>query len=262
VALSGDGGDELFGGYQSFLNMDRLRFADALPQALRKAISAVAAWLPYGAYGKNYLRMISRPTDLERYLDNNYCPHHLMRRLLAPEWMPPADGSALSLALRDFLAPDQADIVTKAMYFEATARLTGDMLVKVDRASMANSLEVRCPLLDHVLAEFAMSLPYRWKVYDGAGKRILLKAMRDRLPKGLLDRKKMGFAIPVARWFRGPLLELLRDHLLGKQFLERGMVSPQFVAALIEEHVAGRRDNSYWLFGLIMLELWFREWGN
>ena len=102
------------------------------------------------------------------------------------------------------------------MYFEATAKLAGDILVKVDRMSMANSLEVRCPLLDHELAEMANRIPNRWKTRDGRGKLILLKALGDRLPAALLSRPKRGFGVPLAKWFRGPL----RNHALGPSDLE------------------------------------------
>ena len=103
------------------------------------------------------------------------------------------------------------------MYFETAANLTGDMLVKVDRMSMANSLEVRCPLLDHELAEFAATLPNSWKVRDGGGKQILIKALGDRLATDLLNRPKMGFGVPLTKWFRSPLRNLVHENLMGKR---------------------------------------------
>jgi asparagine synthase (glutamine-hydrolysing) len=151
-------------------------------------------------------------------------------------------------------------VLSQALYFEATAKLTGDMLVKVDRMSMANSLEVRCPLLDHKLAELAASIPAAWKMRNGQGKAILLDAIGDRLPPALLHRKKMGFGVPLSHWFRGPLRDFLRDHLLSRQFTGRGIVSPTFLRHLIEEHESGRRDNSHYLWALLMLELWFLNW--
>jgi asparagine synthase (glutamine-hydrolysing) len=97
---------------------------------------------------------------------------------------------------------------------------------------------------------------------NGRGKRILLKALGDRLPPALIDRPKQGFAVPLAVWFRGPLREMLHDHLCGKQFLERGIARPEAVRALIAEHESGRRDNYHWLWVLLMLELWLREWSE
>ena len=133
------------------------------------------------------------------------------------------------------------------------------MLVKVDRMSMANSLEVRCPLLDHKLAEFAATLPHSWKIRGDRGKAILIEALGDRLPPELLTAPKRGFAVPLAAWFRGPLREYLRDHLTSHSFGERGIVSPKFVEYLLDEHERGRRDNHGPLWALLSLEQWFRE---
>ena len=258
VALSGDGGDELFGGYRSLARVDKHRFEDAFPHWLRRAIRLLADRLPYRAYGKNYLLMLSRSTALERYFDLNYAPYYLRQALLAPEWMLPADAAYLTRTLAHCMAPPEADIISQAMYFEAKANLTGDMLVKVDRMAMANSLEVRCPLLDHKLAELAASIPNGWKLRDGKGKQILLRAVGDRLDPGLLNRPKMGFSVPLCHWFRTSLRAFLWDHLTSTEFCGRGIASPAFVRALLEEHQSGRRDNSHWLWMLLILELWFR----
>jgi asparagine synthase (glutamine-hydrolysing) len=257
VALSGDGGDELFGGYESFQIVEGLRVWDRVPQALRSFIAQTAEWLPYGAYGKNYLHMISRPTSLERYFQSNYAPYWMRRELLEPDWMLPADGAFLRRTFAECLLPGDADALSQAMYFEATAKLPGDMLVKVDRMSMAASLEVRSPLLDHRLAEWAATVPNSFKLRNGKGKYILEKALGNRLPPELLNRRKMGFAIPIGRWLNGPLREMVHDQLLGSRFLGRGIVSPEFVRKMIEEHESGRRDNQAWLWALLVLALWF-----
>jgi asparagine synthase (glutamine-hydrolysing) len=133
------------------------------------------------------------------------------------------------------------------------------MLVKVDRMSMANSLEVRCPLLDHELAALAAAVPHSWKISGGRGKRILLKALGDRLPEQLLSRGKMGFGVPLAAWFRNELREMLWDHLTSARFVGRGIAAQPFVRQLLEEHQTGRRDNNQWLWSLLMLELWFQK---
>lgn len=260
VALTGDGGDELFAGYDSFFEVRKLQRFDRVPQVLRWALRQIADSLPYSAYGKNYLRMIAHPTSLGRYFEVNYVPWYLRQALLTPEWMLPADAGFLASTLSDFLV-DGSSTLTQALYFEATAKLTGDMLVKVDRMSMAASLEVRCPLLDHKLAEFAATLPHAWKMHkNGLGKAILLEAIGDRLPPPLLTRAKMGFGVPIAIWFRGPLRDFLRDHLLSRQFLDRDIVNPDFLRHLLDEHDSGRRNNDIRLWGLLMLELWLREW--
>jgi asparagine synthase (glutamine-hydrolysing) len=259
VCLTGDGGDELFGGYESFFQIERQQWMDGIPLFVRGGISALTDRLPYSAYGKNYLHTMSRPSALERYFENNSAPFSLRNRLFRPSWTFPPGETALRDAFGDCIPPDSAGILSQAMYFESTAKLTGDMLVKVDRMSMANSLEVRCPMLDCELTELAARIPHAWKIQNGKGKRILLKALGDRLPASILTRKKMGFGVPIAYWFRGPLRELLWDNLTGSQFLNRGIVSPEFLKAMLAEHQAGRRDNSQWLWVLLMLEMWFRE---
>ena len=259
VALSGDGGDELFAGYDRFRVLDRLRGFDRVPQALRSFVSWVTDRLPYSTYGKNYLHGITRQTAIERYFEATFAPWPLRQALLEPEWMLPADGAYLRRKLASFLLPDDADLLSKALYFETTQNLTGDLLTKVDRMSMANSLEVRCPVLDHELAALAAAIPHGWKIRNGKGKYILLQALGDRLPPPLLNRKKMGFGVPLAAWFRGELREFLWDHLESAAFLERRMVSPNFLRYMLAEHESGRRDNAHWLWSLLTLELWLRS---
>jgi asparagine synthase (glutamine-hydrolysing) len=157
------------------------------------------------------------------------------------------------------LPPGIEDTLSQVMYFEAAANLTGDMLVKVDRMSMAASLEVRCPLLDHELAEFAATIPHAWKIANGRGKNILIDALGERLPPELLNRPKWGFGVPLADWFRGSLRDFLWDHLNSTRFLDRGIVSPEFLREMLTEHDTGRRDNSHWLFSLLILAMWFQE---
>jgi len=259
VALSGDGGDELFGGYDSFEVVQRLQRYDALPQPVRSVISGIASRVPYSTRGKNYLHMISRSTATQRYFESNYSPYLMRRELLRPEWMLPADGAYLEGALRNCLLPAEADPLSQALYYEATGKLSGDMLVKVDRMSMYASLEVRSPLLDHELADVAATVPHEWKIRNGQKKHILIRALGDRLPPQLLNRPKMGFALPLNEWLRGPLREMLCDHLLGPRFLARGIVSPEFLRHMLNEHQSGRRDNTTWLWALLVLEMWFRD---
>lgn len=259
VALSGDGGDELFAGYESFFWMDKLRRADHIPRLARSAMSAAAALLPYSAPGKNYLRMLSRPTPMARYFELNYAHYFLRESLLEPRWMMPDDVEWLRGAMPHNFIDSEADILSQVMYWEATAKLSADMLVKVDRMSMAASLEVRCPLLDHELAALAMRIPHEWKMRHGQGKFILLDAMRDRLPEQVWNRPKQGFAVPLVNWFRTSLRDFLHDHLDSSRFFSRGIVRPEFVRYLLREHDSGRRNNAHWLFNLLMLELWFRR---
>ncbi len=259
VALSGDGGDELFAGYEQFLAIQNNRWMDRIPQPARSLLSLLADAMPYSAYGKNFLRTLSRSSALERYFERNYAFYFLRKALLRPEWMLPADEAWLRRTLHHFLLPNGADILCQALHFEGTASLAGDMLVKVDRMSMANSLEVRSPLLDHRLAELAAQCPPQWNIQGAAGKQILLKALADRLPPELIHRPKQGFAVPLSDWFRGPLRPLLWDTLTSDRFLTRGYVSPGFLRHLLREHDERRRDNQHWLWSLLMLELWHRD---
>jgi asparagine synthase (glutamine-hydrolysing) len=259
VALSGDGGDELFTGYDEFLKVERLRPWDRVPPTLRWLLSVFASVLPYSARGKNFMRMVSCGTSLERFFEVNYAPRFLLERLVRERWLPPAGLSYLRTEFADCLQPESVSALGQAVYFATTCALPEDMLVKVDRMSMANSLEVRCPLLDHELAELAARVPARWNMRGNRGKQVFLDAVGDRLPPALLQLRKTGFGVPLAAWFRGPLKDLLQDHLLAPQFLQKDIVSPDFVRYLIDEHLRGRRDNYYWLWRLLVLDLWLRE---
>ena len=248
VVLSGDGGDELFGGYHSFFWADERRKYDRIPLPVRAAMSAVSEVLPFAAYGKNYLRAISRPSAVERYFESiSFNSFYARRRTLDSRWHSPADARFYRQTFGPAVLPDDTDPLSQAMYFEGTAKLAGDILVKVDRMSMANSLEVRCPLLDHILAEHASRIPNSWKTSGGKGKLILLKALKHRLPPELLTAPKKGFGVPLGRWFRGPLRELIRDTLTSAEFHSRGIAHRSNVIKMLDEHDSARRDHSAFL---------------
>lgn len=260
VALSGDGGDELFGGYLSFFMTEQYRYADRIPGFCRAAMGTMARALPDGTYGRNYLFAVSRPTSIERYMEyGGYLGVLAREKVLSREWCAEAGAGRLSEVFDGSVLAEGRDPLSQAMHFEATAKLTGDILTKVDRMSMANSLEVRCPLLDTKLAELAGRIPNSWKTRDGKGKLILLEALGDRLPPELLGRPKAGFGIPLADWFRGPLRGMLRDHLFSSAFLSRGIVSRAGVETLVEQHERQRFDNSPYLWLLLMLAMWFER---
>jgi asparagine synthase (glutamine-hydrolysing) len=263
VALTGDGGDEIFGGYWSLMDSPRLERFARLPGFVHSLAGAGARALPYSAYGKNFLNLLACRSPLGAYFESTYMPSVLRRELLHPEWSLPEDEDALQRLLSHCLLPDShAALARQITYFEAKANLAGDMLVKVDRMSMANSLEVRCPMLDHEVAAFGMRLPFSFNVHNGRGKRFLAEAFADRLPREIFDRPKRGFSCPLALWFRGSLRTFLHDHLRSRSFRERGIVSPSFVDHLIGEHERGRRDNYAVLWMLLVLELWLREFSS
>jgi asparagine synthase (glutamine-hydrolysing) len=162
--------------------------------------------------------------------------------------------------LREALEPDpRLDPVDAVQRADTLLYLPNDLLVKVDIATMANSLEARSPLLDHRLVEFCAALPSSYKLRGRTSKWLLRQLMRDRLPPAILSRPKMGFGVPVGEWLRGELRPLLEDTLLSERSLQRGFFRPQAVRALIDEHVARRADRTSHIWGLLMLELWFRE---
>ena len=263
VVLTGDGGDEIFCGYDSLFQIERHRRWNVLPQPARRMLTGLSSLLPDGAFGKNFLHGIGRRTPLERYFEFNYSLHWIAHKLLQPEWRLPLDDQTIRNSFPGCLPHNpQADILDQAIFFEATAKLTGDMLVKVDRMSMANSIEVRCPMLDHDLVEFALRLPVSWKMRAGQGKYCLIQALRDRLPETVWNRPKQGFSVPIADWFRGPLKDFLRDHLLSRRCRERGVADPVYLKQLIDEHQSGRRNHRTILWSILMLELWFEAWGQ
>jgi asparagine synthase (glutamine-hydrolysing) len=261
VALSGDGGDEFFNGYEAFFEIGELSKWDRVPRWMRAGLGAVGALAPYAAYGKNYVDMVSRQTSFDRYI-SRYLPAGFRDRLLQPSWRTPGTEELIR-QLPDTYVGDGHDPLTEAVFFEATEKLTGDILVKVDRMSMACSLEVRGPLLDHKLVEFALTLPHHWKQDQEQGrwrgKTVLLDALGDRLPPALLTRPKAGFGVPLDAWFRTSLRGYLNDHLLSRDFLGRGIVQESFLRGLIDEHQRERRNHGYFLWSMLMLAVWLRR---
>ncbi len=166
-------------------------------------------------------------------------------------------ASCLTIA---FAAAGRRDPITRAMAADLVTYLPGDLLVKVDLASMAHSLECRGPFLDHRVVELAMAMPLDRKVRarSGRSKIVLKQAFSDLLPTPIRKRSKMGFGVPISRWFRNELKHELRDVLLDPVCLNRGLFRPEAVRNLLDEHIEGKREHSYRLWALLMLELWFR----
>jgi asparagine synthase (glutamine-hydrolysing) len=278
VALTGDAGDELFAGYDRYRAVALAAKLDRLPTRARTALSGpVARSIPASAQAKTRLRTVRRWLEavgdepVARYLRWICLFDEPARTALY------SDGWLDELAAASSLEPDAADPafvirrafdvagrrdpVTRAMVADLVTYLPGDLLVKVDMASMAHSLECRGPFLDHRVVELAVSLPLRRKLRlrGGRSKVVLKQAFGDLLPKPICTRPKMGFGVPLDRWFRGPLKDALRTVLLDPVALGRGLFRAEEVSRLIDEHIASRRDHAYKLWGLLMLELWFRH---
>jgi asparagine synthase (glutamine-hydrolysing) len=261
VALSGDGGDELFAGYDRYVvHLARQKYECIPAWAGEYFRRQVYPRLRLDLLGRRFAFNVSLPAR-ERYLDSiAYLPvRDRERALFSPDFLAHAnDGSDPFEAYRAYFDRAPAtDRLSRLLYLDTKTYLTGDVLAKVDRMSMANSLEVRCPLLDHLFVEWVASLSSRWKLRLGTRKYALRKlAVRLGIPG--IDRPKQGFAMPLKDWWRSELNHML-EILLEPRTLQRGYFNPQAVRNLVEEHQSGRRDrpNDLWL--LLIFELWHRN---
>jgi asparagine synthase (glutamine-hydrolysing) len=174
----------------------------------------------------------------------------------------PSDADPAALLTAALARARRRDPVTRAMVADLTTYLPGDLLVKVDLASMAHSLECRGPFLDHRVVELAMAMPLERKIRlrSGRSKVVLKQAFPDLLPKPIKTRSKMGFGVPISQWFRNELKQELRDVLLDPVCLGRGLFRPDAIENLITEHIEGKREHAPRLWALLMLELWFRRY--
>jgi asparagine synthase (glutamine-hydrolysing) len=264
VALSGDGGDELFGGYEHYRINLRRRLFDLVPVW---AGDSYRRWVhprvPPRFYGRNFTYNVSLQAR-DRYLDDVSLLPALDRErwIFSADFLDwTADCSPPLGAFKDYYdrAPAK-DPLSRLLYLDTKTSLPGDMLTKVDRMSMAASLEVRVPLLDHSFVEWATRLPARWKVRNGKGKYILTKlAERVGVPQEALHRPKQGFGMPLEHWMRREMKEDLPRLLLEPRTLQRGYFNPESVRSLLEEHFQGRRDHSGRIWLLLVFELWHRN---
>jgi asparagine synthase (glutamine-hydrolysing) len=262
VVLSGDGGDELFGGYDRYVPHPRVVAFDRYsPRALRRLAAVAAARLPHGARGKNFLRHVGRD-DKGRYLDAiRFFGADEKSALLTPDVLRLIEGPDPEARLaRHFERFVRLPWSSQMMRFDAETYLPEDVLTKVDRMSMAHSIESRVPLLDNEVIAFASSLPDALKIKGGRRKHILKEVAATLLPRDILDRKKQGFGVPLGTWFRGNLRELFADTLLAPAALQRGYFQSAFVSRLVADHLAGTHDHSWRLWQLVVFERWHREY--
>jgi asparagine synthase (glutamine-hydrolysing) len=262
VVLSGDGGDELFGGYDRYLPHPRIASMDRLAPRVGQTLAG-ATWrmLPHGARGKNFLRHLARDAR-GRYLDSVTFYHADERTaLLSADLRAALEGWN---AERHFEAPfdrfSHLPHPAQMMAFDFETYLPEDCLVKVDRMSMAHSLECRVPLLDHHVVELAASLPPAFKITGGRRKHLLKRLAFRLLPRDIVDRPKQGFGLPIDLWFRGSLRELFGDVLGAPEARQRGYFNAAFVDRLLDEHVSGTRDHARRLWQLLVFELWHRQY--
>ena len=265
VALSGDGGDELFAGYDTYVAQRLARFYRALPATVRRTVIPAAAGRLRPSPKKKGL--VNR---LLRFVEGAALPEELEHA----RWMiafseaekftlydpaiqaDVAVGAGARFLAGHFSAMPSADPLTRQQWVDVHSYLTDDILVKVDRMSMANSLEVRCPLLDYRLAEFALNLPARLRLRGLSGKWVLRQAMRGVLPAAILARGKEGFSMPIKHWLRGELRDLMCDLLADDRLRKRGLFSAVHVRRLVHEHLTERANHSHRLWALMAFELW------
>jgi asparagine synthase (glutamine-hydrolysing) len=262
VVVSGDGGDELFGGYDRYLPHPRVAALDRYaPRALRRAAALAAAPLPHGTKGRNFLRHVGRD-ERGRYLDAiRFYGVDEKSVLLSPEIYRMLDGiDPESRLARHFERYQQLPWASQMMRFDAETYLPEDVLTKVDRMSMAHSIESRVPLLDNEVVRFAASLPAHLKIKNGRRKHILKEAAATLVPADVLDRPKQGFGVPIGSWFNGGLRTLFADTLLSRRAVDRGYFQTDFVRRLVDEHATGRRDHALRLWQLVVFELWQRQY--
>jgi asparagine synthase (glutamine-hydrolysing) len=268
VALSGDGGDESFGGYRRYrMHLAEERFRSAVPLAMRRAVFGALGraypkldWAPRMFRAKTTFEALSR-TSVEAYFHSvSVLSDTLRRDLYSPRLRTELGGyQARDVLQRHARAADTDDPLALIQYLDLKTYLVGDINTKVDRASMAHSLEVREPLMDHPLVEWMATLPSDLKMRGGESKFLLKKAMEGRLPEEVLYRPKMGFAVPLARWFRGPLRERVRQALEGGELASSGLFNPSFLKRLADEHASGLRDRSAPIWSLLMFDAFLRN---
>ena len=268
VALSGDGGDETFGGYRRYrmhLMEDRMR--SAVPASIRMPVFGLlgrlypkADWAPRVFRAKTTFEGLAR-NSVDAYLHAVSILRAPMRAQLFSAGFKRELAGYNASAVFDHHARRAGtdDPLALIQYLDTKTYLVGDINTKVDRASMAHSLEVREPLMDHELVQWAASLPSSLKVRGAEGKYLLKKAMAPHLPDAVLYRPKMGFAVPLARWFRGPLRERVRSAVLGSRLAATGWFDRSYLQHLMDAHDNGSRDYSAPLWTLLMFEAFLRN---
>jgi asparagine synthase (glutamine-hydrolysing) len=265
VALNGDGGDETWLGYERYAGAATVARYDWLPAAGRRMLAAAAARLPSGqpksaVYRAKRFGMGLADPPIEQYASwITIFDEPAKRELFTPDFSAQLSSTASFQIFRDALERSDAPTFVEAIaHGDIQTYLADDLLVKMDIASMAHSLEVRSPLLDHLLVEFSASVPVEMKLRGYTQKYLLRRLMKNVLPPRILTRRKMGFGVPIDRWFRTDLKEMAYDLLLDSRAASRGYFRPEVVRGYLDAHVAGRAHHHARLWSLLMLEVWHR----
>ena len=265
VVLSGDGGDELFGGYDAYQAQALAAKLGWMGDALMPALAGVASALPPTEKKKGFVNKVKRfsagaataPADLGHYRWMVYLNARDKTRLYASGLRDALGGTDVYAPVRDALGRfGQDDVLNRQLYADLSLYLADDILVKVDRMSMATSLETRAPFLDGDLMELAFSMPGHLKIRNGERKWILKQAMKDVLPGSILNRRKEGFSIPMKNWLRRELQPLMRELLSPARVARRGLFDPAVITELMDAHTAGKENHAHTLFPLMVFERW------
>lgn len=270
VALSGDGADEHLAGYRRYMlfnNEQRLR--SLLPQAIRGPIFGILGrvypkldWMPQVFRAKTTFQSLARDSVAGYFHGVSIFKDEQRQALFSNAFKKRLNGyNAIDVMRSHAKQAPYSHPLTLIQYLDMKTYLPGDILTKVDRASMAHSLEVRSPFLDHKLIEWVFSLPPELKLKGSEGKFLLKKALEPHVPHDIMYRRKMGFAVPLASWFRGPLKQKLRDEVLGSTIEQTGFFNRSYLEHLVDEHQAGRRDYSAPLWSLLMFSAFLRQSG-
>ncbi len=266
VVLNGDGGDENFAGYDRYFMHRLICHGDKVPRQVWRTVAALTRRLPAGWHHHAFYKRLAKAAELlaqvpeRRYVRwFGLCTPEERHHLYTAAFRATVGGSDPEALFVEVFGQSDAEEWTDAtLAADVQLYLADDLLVKMDRATMAHSLEARSPFLDHSLMEFVASLPAHFKL-AGRNKKYLLKAaLRGVLPDVVLDRPKMGFSAPIAHWFRNELREMAYDVLLTPTTLQRGYFRKQVMAQLLDEHCTGRQDHAETLWQLLVLELWHR----
>ncbi len=261
VCLSGDGGDELFAGYDRYIDCLRERWADWLPTGIRRSFfGGLSRLLPDHTRGKGLLRRLALAEALRYQAQVGVFEAEERRELLAPELV--QSVQATPWFFEEYFVGNARDPVTVRQQTDLLTYLPEDVLVKVDRTSMKHALEVRVPFLDHTVVEWVSAMPVDMKIRRGAQKYVLKRMLEDLLPPVILGRPKRGFGIPLQRWFRDDLNSFARDLLLSPQSRGRAILRPEAVQRLLDAHRRGGRDFGARLWALLWLEQWLRCHGG
>jgi asparagine synthase (glutamine-hydrolysing) len=268
VALAGDGGDENFAGYGKYLDdqrENRLRkwIPGAIPQAVLGALSGMLADNPISQLrrGSSLLNSLAGDSARGFFLSNSLFRNHIWERLVTGPFAVEVSEYDPSDVTRNYYeAADTGDHLSKLLYTDIKSFLPGDILVKVDRMSMANSLETRAPILDYRVVEFAATLPSEMKIQNGEGKSVLKTSLEGFLTDETLYRKKMGFSVPLASWLRNEIYAVAEKYLLAENNGLSNFFSSTEIRGIWLEHQSGRRDYSQELWSLLVFEIWWQKY--